>query len=79
MKKAVTSTVIVVAVVLIVGFVPIMEVPYTVQYQDTEIYYETEPLHYRKLDSISGASEDWIKHWAAWAAASGYEFPDNFR
>ena len=39
MKKIVISVVIVVAVVLVVGFVPLMDVPY----QDTETYYEDEP------------------------------------
>jgi len=39
MKKIVISVVIVVAIALVVGFVPIVEVPY----QDTETYYEYEP------------------------------------
>lgn len=45
MKKIVVSIAVVVAVALIVGFVPLIEVPYpvTVQYQDTETYYVDEP------------------------------------
>ena len=45
MKKIVISVVIVAAIVLVVGFVPLIEVPYpvTVQYQDTETYYVQEP------------------------------------
>lgn len=39
MKKVVISIVVAVAIVLVVGFVPIMDVPY----QDTETYYEDEP------------------------------------
>ena len=39
MKRVVISIVIVVAIILVVGFVPIMEVPY----QDTEVYYVDEP------------------------------------
>jgi hypothetical protein len=45
MKKAVIPIVIAVVVVLVVGFIPLIEVPYpvTVQYQDTETYYVDEP------------------------------------
>ena len=39
MKKVVISVVIVVAIALVVGFVPLVEIPY----QDTETYYEDEP------------------------------------
>ena len=39
MKKIVIGIVIAVAIVLVIGFVPIVEVPY----QDTETYYEDEP------------------------------------
>lgn len=40
MKKVVIGIVVVVAIALVVGFVPIMEVPYTVQHQHTEAFYE---------------------------------------
>lgn len=40
MKKVVISIVIVVVIVPAVGFVPLLEVPYTVQHQHTEIFYE---------------------------------------
>ena len=45
MKKVVISLVTVVAVVLVAGLVPLLEVPFpvTVQYQDTETYYVDEP------------------------------------
>jgi hypothetical protein len=44
-KKVVIGIVIAVAVALVVVFVPLIEVPYlvTVQYQDTETYFEDEP------------------------------------
>lgn len=43
--KVVIGIIIAVIIALVVGFVPIMDVPYTVtvQYQDTETYYEDEP------------------------------------
>ena len=45
MKKTVISVVIVVAIALVVCFVPLKEVGYavTVDYEDTETYYENEP------------------------------------
>jgi len=45
MKKVVISIVIVVAIALVVCFVPMKEVAYaiTVDYEDTETYYENEP------------------------------------
>lgn len=45
MVKLVIGIVIAAIIALVAGFVPIMEVPYTetVQYQDTETYYEDEP------------------------------------
>lgn len=45
MKAAVFGIVIVIATALVVGFLPLMEVPYTktIQYQDTETYYVDEP------------------------------------
>ena len=59
MKKAIISIVIVVAIVLIVGFVPLMDVPYQdtenyyvdEPYEVTETYYETQPLAYEVLES----------------------------
>jgi len=61
MKKIVISIVIVVAVVLIVGFVPLMDVPYQdtetyyvdEPYEVTETYYETEPLVYEVVESYT--------------------------
>jgi len=66
---------IIVVIALVVCLVPLKEVAYavTADYEDTETYYETEPLHYRTLDSFSGATEDWIKQRAA---MYGYELPD---
>ena len=45
MKKTIIGIVIVAAIVLVGVFVPVLEVPYTVtvEYQDTETYYEDEP------------------------------------
>jgi hypothetical protein len=45
MKKVVISIVIVVAIALVICFVPLKEVAYavTVDYEDTETYYEDEP------------------------------------
>lgn len=43
MKKVVIGIVVVAIIALVVGFVPLMEIPYTVQYEDTEIFYEDEP------------------------------------
>lgn len=53
MKKAVIGIVIAVAIGLVVGFVPLIEVPYpvTVQYQDTETYYVDEP--YEVIETYS--------------------------
>lgn len=44
MKKVVIGIVIAVAVILVVGFVPLMDVPY----QDTETYYVDEPYEARE-------------------------------
>ena len=62
MKKVVISIVIVVAIALVVGFVPIVEVPYQdtetyyvdEPYEVTETYYETEPLKYHIVNSLEG-------------------------
>lgn len=45
MQKVVVSIVVVVAIALVVCLVPLKEVPYvvTVNYEDTETYYEDEP------------------------------------
>ena len=42
MRKVVIGIVIVVALALVVRFVPIVKVPYTVSYQYTMIFYEDE-------------------------------------
>ena len=39
MSKAIIGIVVAVAAILVVGFVPLMNLPY----QDTETYYENEP------------------------------------
>jgi len=51
--KVVIGIVITAIIALVVGFLPIMEVPYTqtVQYQDTETYYEDEP--YEAIETYS--------------------------
>ena len=61
MKKIVISVVIVVAIALVVGFVPLMDVPYQVTetyyedepYEVTETYYETQPLAYEVVESYT--------------------------
>ena len=75
MKRIVISIGIVVAIALVVCLVPLKEVAYAVMvdYEDTETYYETEPLEYREFDSFSGATEDWIEQRAA---MYGYGLPD---
>ena len=61
MKKIVISVVIVVAIALVVGFVPIMEVPY----QDTETYYENESYNatetYTEAVPLSFETNDYVK------------------
>lgn len=75
MKKILVSIVIVVAVVVVVGFVPLIEIPYpsTIQYQDTETFYETEPLEYRELDSFTTEA---IGDVQGRATMRGYDLPD---
>jgi hypothetical protein len=59
MKRAVIGITITVAVALIVGFAPLMDVPYEATetyyedepYEATETYYETEPLAYEVVES----------------------------
>lgn len=61
MKKVVLPIVIVVAVVVIVGFAPLMDVPYQASetyyenepYEATETYYETQPLAYEVTESYT--------------------------
>jgi hypothetical protein len=61
MKKIVISVAIVVAIALVVGFVPIVEVPYQdtetyyedEPYEATETYYETQPLAYEVVESYN--------------------------
>ena len=58
MKKIVIGIVIAVAVVLVVGFVPLVDVPYQATetyledepYEDTETYYETQSLAYEVVE-----------------------------
>lgn len=75
MKIGIIAGIIILIIALVICLVPLKEVAYavTVDYGDTETYYETEPLHYRELDSFSGATEDWVNHRAA---MYGYELPD---
>jgi hypothetical protein len=66
----------VVAVVAVaVCLIPLKEVAYavTVDYEDTETYYE--PLHYRELYSFNGGAEDYIK-FRDDTSHSGYELPE---
>ena len=51
MNKVDTGIVIALAVVFVVGLVPLVEVPYpaTVQYQDSETYYVSEPYEVTKI------------------------------
>lgn len=61
MKKIVISVVIVVAIAVFVGFVPIMDVPYQdtetyyvdEPYEATETYYETQSLAYEVMQSYT--------------------------
>jgi len=61
MKTGIAIGAVIVVVALVVSLVPLKEVAYavTVDYEDTETYYENEPLEYRELDSsiIYGAPE----------------------
>ena len=58
MSRRIVAGVIIAIVALVVGFVPIMDVPYTeiVQYQDTETYYEDEP--YEEIETYTGDTEN---------------------
>jgi hypothetical protein len=59
MKKVVIGVIVVVAIVVVVGFAPLMDVPYQdtesyyvdEPYEATETYYETQPLTYEVIDS----------------------------
>jgi len=53
LKKVIIGIVTFVVIALIVAFVPIVEVPYaeTIQYEDTETYYDTQPLTYEVVES----------------------------
>ena len=61
MKKTIVSVVIVVAIALIVGFVPLLDVPYQdtetyymdEPYEATETYYEREPIAYEVVESYT--------------------------
>jgi len=61
MKRVVIGIVMAVAVVLVVGFVPLMDVPYQdtetyyvdEPYAVTETYYETQPLAYEVVESYT--------------------------
>lgn len=61
MKKVVVPIVIVAVIVLVVGFVPIIDVPYQdtetyyedEPYEATEVYYETQPLAYEVVESYT--------------------------
>ena len=61
MKKIVIPIVIAVAIIVVVGFVPLMDVPYEdtetyyvdEPYEATETYYETQPLTYEVVESYT--------------------------
>jgi hypothetical protein len=59
---------------LLVSLVPIRDVAYavTVDYEDTETYYENEPLEYRQLDSFTTEAMDDVR---GRAAMVGYNLP----
>ena len=63
MKKVVIGIIIAV-IIVVVGFVPVIEVPYTVtvQYLDTETYYETVPevRTYTYYEEVPAGSRDLI-------------------
>ena len=90
MKIGITVGVVIAILALVVCLVPLNEVAYTATvdyqdtetyyetepYEDTETYYETEPLEYRELDSFigsGGVNEEWIK---SRAVMYGYDLPD---
>lgn len=61
MKKVIIGIGIAVAVVLVVGFVPLMDVPY----EDTETYYENEPYqvteNYTEAVPLSFEADSYVK------------------
>jgi len=66
---------IIVAAALVLCLVPLRTVAYTatIDYQDTETYYETEPLEYRELDSFTTEAVNDVR---GHAAMHGYDLPD---
>ena len=75
MKIGITVGVVIAILALVVCLVPLKEVAYTVtvDYQDTETYYETEPLEYRELDSFTTEAVNDVR---GHAAMRGYDLPD---
>lgn len=75
MKAGIIAAAVVVALALVVCLVPLKEVAYavTVDYEDTETYYENEPLEYRQLDSFTTEAIDDVR---GRATMVGYDLPD---
>lgn len=75
MKIGITVGVVIAILALVVCLVPLKEAAYTVavEYQDTETYYETEPLEYRELDSFTTEAVNDVR---GHAAMRGYDLPD---
>jgi len=75
MKIGIIIGVVIVILGLVICLVPLKEVAYTVtvDYEDTETYYENEPLEYRELDSFTTEAIDDVR---GHATIRGYALPD---
>jgi len=75
LRIGIAVSVIILVAALVLCLVPLKTVAYTatVDYQDTETYYETEPLEYRKLDSFTTEAVNDVR---GRAAMHGYDLPD---
>jgi len=75
MKTGIAIGAVIVVAALVVCLAPLKEVAYavTVDYQDTETYYESESLEYRQLDSFTTEAIDDVQ---GRATMVGYDLPD---
>jgi hypothetical protein len=75
MRIGIIIGVAIVVLALVVCLVPLKEVAYgvTVDYDDTETYYENESLEYRQLDSFTTEAIDDVR---GRATMVGYDLPD---
>ena len=75
MKIGIIIGVVIVILGLVICLVPLKEVActVTVDYEDTETYYENEPLEYRELDSFTTEAIDDVR---GHATMRGYDLPD---